>query len=415
VGLLRLAAVGAVDDGKSTLIGRLLHDTQQLPDDQLAAIRRASRARSDGGLDLSLATDGLRAERERGITIDVAYRYAASGGRKLVIADCPGHFEYTQNMATGASTADAAVVLVDVSTGLRRQTRRHLAIAALFGISYFVVAVNKMDLVGWDRNRFRAVEEDIHDLLGRLGPVQVVAVPVSALQGANVVGRSREADWYRGPTVLEALEQAPAASWAGSRSGGARLPVQLVIQGEHGPAYAGMLAGGSLRPGDEVVVLPQGARSRVAWIETLAGERGEAHPPHSITVRLAHALEIGRGDVIADAADPPQVLERALVTLCWFAPTPLAAGAELGMKQATRLTGARVSAVESRLDLDRVELREADRLSPNGIGLARLALDRPAVADPYTRNRMTGAFVLVEPASGRTVAAGMFGRPAIAG
>ncbi|MGH7611277.1 MAG: sulfate adenylyltransferase subunit 1 [Candidatus Dormibacteria bacterium] len=413
MGLLRLAAIGAVDDGKSTLIGRLLHDSAQLPEDQLEAIRRMAEARGQRGLDLSLATDGLREERERGITIDVAYRYARSGPRKVVIADCPGHFEYTKNMATGASTADAALVLVDATRGLRQQTRRHLAIAALFGIEHFVLAVNKMDLLDWDGEAFSRLSDEVSALLQRLAARQMAVVPVSALHGDNVVSRGGAA-WYSGPTVADALARVPVGTWAASPGGRARLPVQLVLEGEDGPAYGGMLAGGSLRRGDRVVVLPRGVTSLIAHLETLDGARDEAHPAQSVTVRLAQAMDLARGDVIAHASHPPQVLAEAQVTICWFAPQALRAGARLLMKQATSRTAVLVSGVDSCLDLNRVELVAADQIAANGIGIAQLQLDRPAVADPYRHNRMTGAFVLVQPDSQRTVAAGMFGLPAIA-
>ena len=270
--LLRFAAIGSVDDGKSTLIGRLLHDTKQLFDDQLDALSTASRRRGVDGVDLSFVTDGLRAEREQGITIDVAYRYASTPRRKFVIADCPGHVQYTRNMATGASTGDLAVVVVDATSGLREQTRRHCCIAALLGVRHMVVAVNKMDLTDWSKDAFNQVESEMRILAAQLGVETLTCIPVSALNGDNVVHESANAPWFDGPTLLQALEDAPAGAWAQEGGAGARLPVQWVVrQPGGGRSYAGMVTGGTLRPGDEVVVLPEGSRSRIASVETFDG------------------------------------------------------------------------------------------------------------------------------------------------
>jgi sulfate adenylyltransferase subunit 1 len=415
--LLRVAAVGSVDDGKSTLIGRLLHDTRQLPVDQLEALSWASRRRGIPGVDLSFVTDGLRAEREQGITIDVAYRYAASSTRKLVIADCPGHVQYTRNMATGASTADLALVVVDVTTGLREQTRRHCCIVALLGVRQLVVAANKMDLAGWDRGAHRTVAGAVEELAGRLGLEAPAVVPVSALHGDNVVEPSARMPWYGGPTVLGLLEQAPAGAWAGRGTpGAARLPVQWVIRGAGGGRrYAGMVSGGVLRVGDEVVVLPGGARTTVAGIATFDGPLAEAGPSLSVTVELADDLDVGRGDLVAHASDPPPVTEALLATVCWFGPRPLEAGQRYRLKHTTRVLGARVASVEGRLDLDHLRLEEAERLADNDIGLVRLQLAGPLAVDPYGANRVTGSFVVIDEHTNATVAAAMVGPPALGG
>src|ERR1700728_1529411 len=303
VDILRFAAIGSVDDGKSTLIGRLLFDTQQLFDDQLEAVSVASRRRGIAEMDLSLVTDGLRAEREQGITIDVAYRYAATPTRKYIIADCPGHVQYTANMATGASTADLALVVVDVTSGLREQTRRHTCITALLGVDQLIVVANKMDLVDWNRDAYENVAAQMQALARRLSIESCTVVPISALHGDNVVERSSAAPWYRGPTVLEALESAPAGGWAsvhGTHVGtGARLPVQWVLRHHAGRSYAGIVGGGALRPGDEVVVLPGGQRTTVRAVTTYDGVLNEAPVGVSVSVELDDDIDVSRGDLIA--------------------------------------------------------------------------------------------------------------------
>jgi sulfate adenylyltransferase large subunit len=414
VALLRLAAVGAVDDGKSTLIGRLLHDADQLTDDQLAALASASQARGQSSLNLSFATDGLRAERDQGITIDVAYRYAVTPRRKLVIADCPGHLEYTRNMATGASTADLALVVVDITKGLREQTRRHTALALLFGVRQLLVAVNKMDLVGWDERRYRAVAEQMEDLAERLGGAEVQAVPISALHGDNVVERSRSFDWYRGPTVLEALEQVPTSTFAAHGSNGARLPVQTAIpQADGSLRIAGMLTGAGLHTGDQVVVLPQGRRSSVASLETLSGAVESAQAPLSISLTLAHGYQVQRGDLIAAAADPPTVTRDQLTTVCWFAERQLQVGQRFLIKHATRLTTAEVTGIESRLDLETLRLVVAPKLGANDIGVVRWRFAEPIAADQYRDSRVTGSLIVIDPDTNVTLAAVMIGAPTL--
>jgi sulfate adenylyltransferase subunit 1 len=410
--LLRLAAIGAVDDGKSTLIGRLLHDAGQFTDDQLAALERASRDRGQSSLNLSFATDGLRAERELGITIDVAYRYAVTPRLKLVIADCPGHVEYTGNMATGASTADLALVLVDATRGLREQTLRHTTLALLFGVPQLLVAVNKMDLVGWEERRYRALVEQMEELAQRLGGAEVQAVPISALHGDNVVQRSRRADWYRGPTVLEALELAPTSTFAAQQRRGARLPVQSVTRDSEGSVrIAGMLTGGGLRTGEEVVVLPQRQNTTVSRVETLSAVVPSTRAPLSISVTLAGSPVVRRGDLIAAAADAPPVSQDHVTTVCWFAASHLKAGQTFLVKHTTRVTEAEVVEIMSRVDLETLSLVAAGELGPNDIGVVRWRLAEAIAADPYHESRVTGSLIVIDSKTRGTVGAVMVGTP----
>ncbi|MGC1185723.1 MAG: GTP-binding protein [Candidatus Dormiibacterota bacterium] len=414
VALLRLAAVGAVDDGKSTLIGRLLHDADQLTEDQLAALEMANRARGYPGMNLSFATDGLRAERERGITIDVAYRYAVTPRRKLVIADCPGHLEYTRNMATGASTADLALVVVDISRGLREQTRRHTALALLFGVRHLLVAVNKMDLVEWDEDRFLLVARQMEELASLLGGAQVQAVPVAALYGDNVVERSSSAPWYRGPTVLEALEETPTSTFAAEGAGGFRLPVQSVSTRSDGSVeIAGMLTGGRLRCGDAVVVLPEGRHTTVTSLATLTAPVASALPPLSISVTLADGSRLRRGNLIASAIDPPPVRRDQLTTVCWFADQPLKAGQRFLIKHTTKVTDGEVVAIESGLDMESLRLTAAAQLGANDIGVVRWRLADPIAADPYPNSRVTGSLIVIDPKTNVTLGAAMVGAPTL--
>ena len=417
--LLRFAAVGSVDDGKSTLIGRLLFDTRQLFDDQVAAVEAASARRGVGEVDLSFVTDGLRAEREQGITIDVAYRYAATPRRKFVIADCPGHVQYTRNMATGASTADLALVVVDAVHGLREQTRRHACIAALLGVGQFVVCANKMDLVGWDEGAYRRVADEMGALARRLGVGSCTVVPVSALHGDYVVEPSDAAPWYDGPSVLAALEQAPAGAWAAghgtNRSGAARLPVQWVLRYPGGGrSYAGMVNGGALRSGQEVVVLPEGWKTTVTGIETFDGPLDAAPVGLSVAVHLADDLDVSRGDLVAAAHQPPTVARDLTATVCWFTDRPLRSGDRLRVKHTTRSTPARITAVRGRLDVNELRVDDTDELVNNDVGVVELTTAVPLAVDPYTRDRITGSFVLVDEGTNATVAAGMVGEPSLA-
>jgi len=414
--LLRFATIGSVDDGKSTLIGRLLFDTRQLFDDQLSAIETASERRGLGELDLSFVTDGLRAEREQGITIDVAYRYAATPHRKFVIADCPGHVQYTRNMATGASTADLALVLVDATSGLREQTRRHICIAALLGVDQLIVCANKMDLVEWDRSAYQHIVDEMEALARRLGIVSCTVIPVSALHGDNVVERSDAARWYDGPTVLDALESARAGGWAAqhgvNRGSGARLPVQSVLrQPGGGRSYAGMVNGGPFRVGDAVVVLPQGAETTLRAIETADGPLQRAEVGLSVAVRLADHLDVSRGDLIAAAEEAPDVTDSFEATVCWFGDEPLVGGDRLKLKHTTRVTPAVIEHVVGTFDVNELKVNEASELRENDIGVVRLRTATPLAVDPYEADRITGSFVLIDEQSFATIAAGMVGPP----
>jgi sulfate adenylyltransferase large subunit len=389
--VLRVATAGSVDDGKSTLIGRLLHDSKSLMADELGT-----------AADLARVTDGLRAEREQGITIDVAYRHFATPRRRFVLHDCPGHAQYTRNMATGASTADLALVLVDARRGMTEQSRRHLAIAALLGVPSVTVLVNKMDLVGYAEERFDAVAREVLDWASRLGLHGVGFIPVSALHGDNVVARSDAMAWYAGESLLEHLEAAPAAN--GVADGPARLPVQYVIRADSGRWYAGRLAAGTLRVGDEVVVLPSGTRSRVAAFED-GGDTAAA--PRSIAVALEDELDVGRGDLLARPAEAPEPVRELVATVCWLGDTPARPGARYLIKHTTRSVTARLESIEHRLDVTTLAHEPAAELELNAIGRVRLRLAAPLMPDPYDRVRATGAFIVVDEATNDTVGAGM--------
>ena len=389
--MLRVATAGSVDDGKSTLIGRLLHDAKALMADEIGT-----------AADLARLTDGLRAEREQGITIDVAYRHFATPNRRFVLHDCPGHAQYTRNMATGASTADLALVLVDARRGLTEQSRRHLAIATLLGVPGVTVLVNKMDLVGYAEERFDAVVREVLDWASRLGLHDVGFIPVSALHGDNVVDRSSAMPWYEGESLLEHLEAAPAAN--GVADGPARLPVQYVIRGGETRWYAGRLAAGTLRVGDEVIVLPSSTRTRIAGFED---GRETAAAPRSVAVSLADELDVGRGDLLARPAEAPEAAREIAATVFWLGDTPARAGGRYLVKHTTRVVPARLDAIEHRLDVTTLAHEPADELELNGIGRVRLRLGVPVVADPYTRVRSTGAFIVIDEATNDTVGAGM--------
>jgi sulfate adenylyltransferase large subunit len=412
--LLRFATVGSVDDGKSTLIGRLLVDTRQLFDDQLEAVAHASVSRGVGDLDLSFVTDGLRAEREQGITIDVAYRYAATPSRKFIIADCPGHVQYTRNMATGASTADLALVVVDATAGLKEQTRRHLCIAALLGVRRVVVAANKMDLAEWAKDPFDALVDEVDALASRLAIDEPLVVPVSALLGDYVVDPSEAAPWYDGPTILGALESAPAGGWAGEGRVGARLPVQWVLRHPTGKrTYAGMVDGAPLAPGQRVVVLPEGVETSVRRVATADGDLPFAPVGRCVDVDLEDDTPAGRGDLLA--TEPlPRVTDELTATVCWFGAEPLTAGQRFRVKHTTRSTVGFVEHVSHRLDVNRLALEEGDALEANDIGVIRLTTADPLVVDPYTANRITGSFVLVDERTNATLAGAMVGEPTFA-
>jgi sulfate adenylyltransferase subunit 1 len=411
--LLRLTTAGSVDDGKSTLVGRLLHDTQSILADQLAAVDRATRARGGSSLDLALLTDGLRAEREQGITIDVAYRYFATPTRKFVLADCPGHVQYTRNTVTGASTAELAVVLVDARHGVVEQTRRHLAVMAFLRVPQVVLAVNKMDLVDFDEPTFRRIESEFAAAASSLGVPDVVSVPVSALHGDNVATRSGRTPWYSGPTLLEHLETVPTGQ--GSVAEPMRFPVQLVLRprtASH-PDYrglAGRVASGVLEVGEDVIALPMGGRSTVTSIDTPDGPVLCATAGQSVTVLLADEIDIGRGEVLAHPSQAPQVVTELDADLCWLTETPLRAGARVLVKHGTRTVRAVVTELTGRLDLHTMRHGSPPAaLELNEIGGARIRLAEPLAVDPYRTNRHTGGFLIIDTANGNTLAAGLVG------
>ncbi|GAA4844123.1 sulfate adenylyltransferase subunit 1 [Kitasatospora terrestris] len=410
--LLRFATAGSVDDGKSTLVGRLLHDSKSVLADQLEAVEHASRRRGQEAPDLALLTDGLRAEREQGITIDVAYRYFATARRRFILADTPGHVQYTRNMVTGASTAELAVVLVDARNGVVEQTRRHAAVAALLRVPHVVLAVNKMDLVEYAEPVFAAIAEEFTAYAASLGVKDVVAVPISALAGDNVVEPSAHMDWYGGPTLLEHLETVPVGSDPSIEP--ARFPVQYVIrpQTEENPdyrGYAGQLASGVLRVGDTVTVLPSGHTSTVAGIDALGAETDIAWAPQSVTVRLADDIDISRGDLIA-AGPAPVPTKDIEATVCHLNERPLTVGAKVLLKHTTRTVRALVKEISYRIDIDSLEQRSgAEGLKVNDIGHVVLRTAEPLALDDYTDNRRTGSFLLIDPADGTTLTAGMAG------
>ena len=411
--LLRFATAGSVDDGKSTLVGRLLHDSRSVLADQLEAVEHASRGRGQDGPDLALLTDGLRAEREQGITIDVAHRYFATARRRFILADTPGHVQYTRNMVTGASTAELAVVLVDARNGVVEQTRRHAAVAALLRLPHVVLAVNKMDLVGHSEAVFGAVAEEFTAYAASLGVRDVVAVPVSALAGDNVVEPSARMDWYGGPTLLEHLETVPVGSDPGEQP--VRFPVQYVIRPRNARypdyrGYAGQLASGVLRAGDTVTVLPSGHTTTVAGIDALGRETDVAWAPQSVTVRLADDLDVSRGDLIAAGCPAPLPTRDVEADVCHLAGRPLRAGARVLLKHTTRTVRARVEDIAYRIDIGTLRRRPAaEGLTVNDIGHVVLRTAEPLALDRYADNRRTGSFLLIDPADGTTLTAGMTG------
>ncbi|MFJ4438272.1 sulfate adenylyltransferase subunit 1 [Streptomyces sp. NPDC088923] len=411
--LLRFATAGSVDDGKSTLVGRLLHDSKSVLTDQLEAVERASQSRGRSGPDLALLTDGLRAEREQGITIDVAYRYFATPRRRFILADTPGHVQYTRNMVTGASTAELAVVLVDARNGVVEQTRRHAAVAALLRVPHVVLAVNKMDLVEYAEPVFAAIAEEFTAYATRLGVPEVTAIPISALAGDNVVEPSARMDWYGGPTVLEHLETVPVSHDLTGCP--ARFPVQYVIRpqsAEHPDyrGYAGQVASGALRVGQRVAVLPSGRTSTIAGIDALGQEVDIAWAPQSVTVRLTDDLDVSRGDLIAPADELPAVTRDVTATVCHVADTPLTVGHRVLLKHTTRTVKAIVKEIPSRLSLDDLAQHpEPGRLVANDIGRVVVRTADPLALDDYAGSRRTGSFLLVDPADGTTLAAGMAG------
>ena len=416
--LLRFTTAGSVDDGKSTLIGRLLYDSKQVFEDQLAHVAQASERRGgEGTLDLALLTDGLRAEREQGITIDVAYRYFATAKRRFIIADCPGHRQYTRNMVTGASTADVSVVLIDARRGVLEQSKRHAFISALLGIPEMVVAINKMDLVDYSRERYEELVAEFGGFAEKLGAVErITYIPMSALDGDNVVERSQNMPWYDGPVLLHLLEHVEVA-YDHPDDKPARFPVQWVIRPGAGATgegledyrgYAGQLSSGALRRGDEVAVLPGGARTRIAAIDTYDGELEEAMAPMSLTLRLEDELDISRGELICHPEDAPAVARELTADVCWMTEEPLRPGSRYLLKHTSRNATAIVDGIEDVVDVHTLQ-RDEPRpdLALNDIGRVRLRTSTPLVFDPYTSNRRTGSFILIDESSNRTVGAGM--------
>ncbi|MFH8612592.1 sulfate adenylyltransferase subunit 1 [Streptomyces sp. NPDC018029] len=413
VDTLRFATAGSVDDGKSTLVGRLLHDSKSVLADQLEAVAHASRNRGQATPDLALLTDGLRAEREQGITIDVAYRYFATPRRRFILADTPGHVQYTRNMVTGASTAELTVILVDARNGVVEQTRRHTAIAALLRVPHVVLAVNKMDLVGHQESVFTAIAEEYTAYVKELGGPEVTVIPISALAGDNVVDPSAHMDWYGGPTVLEHLETVPVSPHLAPCS--ARLPVQYVIRPqtpEHPDyrGYAGRIAEGTFRVGQEVCVLPSGRTSTITAIERLGRPVDSAWTLQSVTVLLADDLDVSRGDLIVPAKDAPATTREVEATVCHVADQPLRVGHRVLLKHGTRTVKAIVKDIPSRLTLDDLSLYpHPGQLAANDIGRVELRTAEPLPVDSYADSRRTGSFILIDPGDGTTLTAGMVG------
>jgi len=409
--LVRVATAGSVDDGKSTLIGRLLYDSKQVLQDQLEHVERVSTERGDGYVNLALLTDGLRAEREQGITIDVAYRYFHTPKRKFIIADTPGHEQYTRNMVTGASTADLALVLIDARNGVVEQSRRHAFIASLLRIPHLVVAVNKMDLVDWDEEVFERIRSEFASWAAKLDVTDITFIPMSALLGDNVVDRSENMPWYDGPSLLYYLEHVHVASDRNLID--VRFPVQWVIRPMQDElhdyrGYAGQVASGVIAVGDEVIVQPSGLRTRIAGIDTQDGPLQEAYPPLSVTVRLEDDVDVSRGDMICRANNSPTPTKEIEATICWMSDRPLKAGSRYRIKQTTRTALAKVDELRYRVNVNSMHRDEsADGLALNEIGRVRLRLSTPLLVDEYRRNRETGSFILIEESTNDTVGAGM--------
>jgi sulfate adenylyltransferase large subunit len=418
--LLRFTTAGSVDDGKSTLIGRLLYDSKQVFQDQLEQVAQASARRGgDGTLDLALLTDGLRAEREQGITIDVAYRYFATAKRRFIIADCPGHRQYTRNMVTGASTADVSVVLIDARRGVLEQSKRHAFISALLGIPEMVVAINKMDLVDYSQERYEQLVAEFEGFAGKLtGVKQISYIPMSALNGDNVVERSQSMDWYpedpEHPVLLDLLEQVEVA-YDHPDDKPARFPVQWVIRpaaadpdGDDYRGYSGQLASGALRRGDEVAVLPGGGRTRIAAIDSYDGELEEAMAPMSLTLRLEDELDVSRGELICHPDEAPTIARELEADVCWMTDEGLRPGSRYLLKQTSRGATAIIEEIDDIVDVHTLERVSApSELALNDIGRVRMRVSSPLAVDPYTSNRRTGSFILIDEASNATVGAGM--------
>ena len=414
VDLLRFNTCGSVDDGKSTLIGRLLYDSKSLMEDQIEALERSADITGGGQINLANLTDGLRAEREQGITIDVAYRYFATPHRKFIIADTPGHVQYTRNMVTGASTANLSIILIDARQGVIEQSRRHAIIASLLRIPHLVVAINKMDLVGWSEERFLEIKDQFEEFLPRLDIKDVKFIPVSALNGDNIVTASANTPWYPGPTLLGHLETVHIASdWNLSNF---RMPVQWVNRPNNPTDQAlhdfrglsGQISGGVVRVGQKVMVLPSGFSSTIKQIWTLDGPLEEAFSPQSVTLVLEHDLDISRGDVIVDAEDLPGSSSELHAKICWMNPRPLTPGKQYLLKHTTQTVKAAITAIEHRINISTLDKEDGiTELAMNDLGEVRLKTAKPLIYDGYATNRLTGSFILIEPGTNATVAAGM--------
>ncbi|WP_017571306.1 sulfate adenylyltransferase subunit CysN [Nocardiopsis halotolerans] len=413
--ILRFATAGSVDDGKSTLIGRLLFDSKSIFEDQLDAVERTSVARGEEQTNLALLTDGLRAEREQGITIDVAYRYFATPKRTFIIADTPGHIQYTRNMVTGASTADLAIILVDARKGLQEQSRRHAFLTTLLQVPHLVLAINKMDLVDYSQDRFEEIRAEFADFATKLDVCDLTFVPISALHGDNVVSRSENMPWYTGPSLLHHLENVHIASDRNLID--ARFPVQYVIRPHRSDdpelhdyrGYAGQLAGGVLKPGDEVTHLPSGLNSRISRIVTADGDVAEAYSPMSVTLLLEDDIDISRGDMICRPNNAPTATQDLEAMVCWMTDTrKLTPRSKLILKHTTRTAKVMVKDLRYRLDVNTLHRDEqADHLALNEIGRVRLRSTQPLFVDEYNKNRQTGGFILIDESTNVTVAAGM--------
>jgi sulfate adenylyltransferase large subunit len=408
--LLRLATAGSVDDGKSTLIGRLLHDSKAIFEDQLEHVQETSERRGDGYLNLALLTDGLRAEREQGITIDVAYRYFSTPRRKFIIADTPGHEQYTRNMVTGASTADLSIVLVDARKGVSEQTRRHAYIASLLRIPHVVVCVNKMDLVKYDEGVFYDIVYEMTDWAARLELPDITFIPISALHGDNVVDRSTKMQWYASAPLLYHLEHVVIAP--DRNLSDVRFPVQWVIRPMSDThhdyrGYAGQVAGGVLRPGSEVMSMPGGQRTKVKAIDTFEGETEAAFPTMSVALRFEDEIDVSRGDMIVEIEDQPVASRELEARVCWMADQPLRPGGRYLIKHTTRTVKAIVDQLEFRFNVNTLEHEPASELGLNEIGRVHLRLSSPLMVDPYSRNRTTGSFIVIDEGTNDTVGAGM--------
>ena len=418
VDLLRFNTCGSVDDGKSTLIGRLLYDSKSLMEDQIEALERSADITGGGQINLANLTDGLRAEREQGITIDVAYRYFATPHRKFIIADTPGHVQYTRNMVTGASTANLSIILIDARQGVIEQSRRHAIIASLLRIPHLVVAINKMDLVGWSHERFLEIKTQFEEFLPRLDIKDVKFIPVSALNGDNIVTPSEHTPWYPGPTLLGHLETVHIASDCNLTN--FRFPVQWVNRPNNPTDHSlhdfrglsGQIAGGVVRVGQKVMVLPSGFTSTIKQIWTIDGALEEAFSPQSVTLVLEHDLDISRGDVIVDAEDLPGASSELHAKICWMNSRPLTPGKQYLLKHTTQTVKAAVTAIENRINISDFEKEEGVKeLAMNDLGEVRIKTAKPLIFDGYATNRLTGSFILIEPGTNATVAAGMLQPP----